>query len=302
MDSTPRIDRVVLGFDGSAPSQAALRAAIEEAGRRRVPLMILTAIDVGALLPLNPAVYSAAARAAVEGAASEARGELGDGRVEARVEIGYPSSVLLRLSREHDLIVVGTHGHRPVARVLLGSTSTAVATHSTCPVLVVRWSRPDITEPRVVVGVDGSAASSRAIQLAADEADRLGARLHAVLALPPVLDRLGVASALPPQELQDAERLLSECLSGIQEQHPDVEVESDVVHLDPVDALMRAAQGAGLLVLGTRGHGPVASVLLGSVSRRLLQRAPCPVAVVPPQTPVGSSEGRSDDHAIPAAQ
>ena len=157
---------------------------------------------MGALLPLNPAVYSAATRAALDEAASQARGELGDDRVDARVEIGYPSSVLLRMSREHDLIVVGTHGHRPVARVLLGSTSTAVATHSTCPVLVVRWSRPDVTEPRVVVGVDGSAASNRAIQLAADEADRRGARLHAVLALPPVLDRLGVASVLPAQDFR----------------------------------------------------------------------------------------------------
>lgn len=203
----------------------------------------------------------------------------------ATIEIGYPSDILLRTCRPSDVIVVGTHGHRPVARVLLGSTSTTLATHSTCPVLVARGTRPrDRTAP-VIVGVEVSPASRRAVEFAVDEAELHGTTLRAVTAVTPVVDALGVVSMPSDEQMEGARLLLSEALAGPREDHPRLAIETVTVQEHPVDALLRLSRGALLLVVGTRGRSALAAALLGSVTREALQRAQCPVLVVPVTRP-----------------
>lgn len=279
MSHSPRIERVVVAFDGSLSAQAALEQGIAEAARRGSALQLVTAVDVDPGMPAAVAMLSHTAESVVGDGARLAATALGADRVGSTVEVGPPAAVVLAACRPGDLVVLGSHGHRPVARMLLGSTSTTVATHATCPVLVVKGPRPT-GQGHVLVGVDGSEASVAAVRTAADEAVQLGTKLRAVTAVPPVSDALGFVTGPEHPVLQAAEAALSESLAGLREEHLGLEVEQLVVQTHPVQGLINHAKGARLVVVGSRGRGGLRAMLLGSVSRELLQRATCPVMVV----------------------
>ncbi|MFD0660599.1 universal stress protein [Thermocatellispora tengchongensis] len=140
------------------------------------------------------------------------------------------------------------------------------------------------TPPRdeVVVGVDGSEAGAAAIGFAFAEASRRGAGLRAVHAWNSLAPGSGL-DPVPAVPQDGAERrLLAEALSGWRERYPDVEVTEQADRGHPVDVLRKASAGADLIVVGTRGRGEVAGLLLGSVSHALLHHTECPIAVVPP--------------------
>src|SRR5680860_624900 len=105
---------------------------------------------------------------------------------------------------------------------------------------------------------------------------------------------MGFVSGPDEAVLQDAQTVLGEALAGLGEDHPDLTVEQLLVQTHPVEALMRHARGAQLVVVGTRGRGGLRSMLLGSVSREMLQRAPCPVAVVHPVAGAARAETPAD--------
>lgn len=282
MGAHPQVSRIVVAFDGSTPSRAAMQVATDEAALRHVPLQLVTAIDVATSVPSSVTAYSDTAEKAAREAAATARAALGADRVGTTIAVGRPAAVVLRECRPGDLLFVGSHGHRAVARMLLGSTSTAVTAHATCPVVVVKRTRPGHRpDAPVVVGVDGSATSQDAVRLAADEADRYGVGLRAVFAVPPVVDAMGFVSGPDEPVLQEAQEVLGQALAGLREDHPDLLTQALVVQTHPVEALMRHAQGCRLAVVGSRGRGGIGSMLMGSVSREMVQRAPCPVAVVP---------------------
>ncbi|MFJ4186694.1 universal stress protein [Kitasatospora sp. NPDC089509] len=131
----------------------------------------------------------------------------------------------------------------------------------------------------VVAGVDGSAASTVAARWAAEEALRRGAPLRLVHAWPWLTD--GVSSFAEPDDLPAAaQRTLAEAADAVRADHPDLAVHTDAVLDAPVDGLVAAAADAGLLVLGSRGHGGFAGLLLGSVSMAVAGRSEVPVVVV----------------------
>lgn len=279
--SRTQIIRVVVAFDGSAPSRAALQVALDGAASRGVPLHVVTALDVLGVPTLADSAYSRTARDANRDAARLARESLGTARVDTTVAVGAAPEVVLRACRAGDLLVVGSQGHRPVARMLLGSTSTALVAHATCPVVVVR-APPTRSGRPVLVGVDGSPHSRDAVRFAAEEAHRREVQMQALLAVPPLVDAMGFATGPETDALEEARTELSAALAGVQENHPGLRLDQLVVQTHPVEALLRHASGAQLLVVGTRGRGGLHAMLLGSVSREMSQRAPCPVAVVPP--------------------
>ena len=133
-----------------------------------------------------------------------------------------------------------------------------------------------------MVGVDGSPSSVEAVQVAAREADRAGVPLRAVIAVPPVVDAAGFTSGPDERRLQEAEAAVAEAVAGLHERYPDLQVERLVNQTHPVVALVRASRQAGLVVVGSRGRGTLRSVLLGSVSREVVQRAAASVLVVRP--------------------
>lgn len=148
----------------------------------------------------------------------------------------------------------------------------------------------------IVVGVDGSPASRAALVWAAEEAELRGARLvalHAWSFLPPApmaepgmvpmpaIDYAGTLEA----ERAAVEEELDEALTAAFPEGPPVAVERVLVEGGAAEALEEAAREADLVVVGSRGRSGLTAALLGSVSRHVLQHAPCPVVVVKaPQT------------------
>jgi nucleotide-binding universal stress UspA family protein len=189
-------------------------------------------------------------------------------------------------SRAAQIVAVGNGRHSILGETIVGSTTSQVAAHAKCTVVVV-----DSATPRpslggtIVVGVDGSPANEPAIAYAFDAATVRDAELVAVHAWwLDVPDRVGL-SWMSEEKLsrigQEQQALLAEALSGWSEKYPDVVVRHDVSRQRPVDALLAAAKTAELLVVGSRGHGGFAGLILGSVGHALLHRAhSCPVAVV----------------------
>ncbi|MFJ9695658.1 universal stress protein [Kitasatospora sp. NPDC101183] len=133
----------------------------------------------------------------------------------------------------------------------------------------------------VAAGVDGSPASTAAAQWAAGEALRRGAALRLLHAWPWLTD--GVSTFAEPDDLPAAAlQTLEAAVREIRAQHPGLEVSTDAVLDAPVDGLLAAASvgEAELLVLGSRGLGGFAGLMLGSVSMAVAGRSAVPVAVV----------------------
>ena len=139
----------------------------------------------------------------------------------------------------------------------------------------------------IVVGVDGSPESLAALRWAAQEARLRGAMLRAVHAwFMPMVFTSGPPLLVLPEagdELgEEGDKVLSDALEAVA---PDVEglaLERSVVEGSAAHCLLRAAEGADLLVLGSRGHGGFHGLLLGSVSQQCAHHAPCPVVIVRP--------------------
>ena len=135
--------------------------------------------------------------------------------------------------------------------------------------------------PVVVVGVDGSEASKDALRWAADYAALVQVELRAVAAWQwPV--SLGMAMPVPEDynPLEDARLALENTVSEVLGDSPSVPVTIDVVEGAPTLALVKESDGAAVLVVGSRGHGGFAGLLLGSTSEHCARHAPCPVVVV----------------------
>ncbi|HEX5294174.1 MAG TPA: universal stress protein [Streptosporangiaceae bacterium] len=138
----------------------------------------------------------------------------------------------------------------------------------------------------IVVGVDGSTGSRQALEWAAREAAVRQAPLT-VLTVNPVMvsqwTRNPVISATDPARLQQDRRAAEESVEKVtgelDVQPPSVAVEA--INGFPVDALIKASQDAGLLVVGSRGGGGFTALMLGSVSAQVVSHASCPVVVVP---------------------
>jgi nucleotide-binding universal stress UspA family protein len=133
----------------------------------------------------------------------------------------------------------------------------------------------------IVVGVDGSEASKAALRWALDEARLRGAPLRVLYAWAPPLV-IGPGVALPETDQVDAEaegeRMLDSAIAELGAEG--VDVERAAVRGLPSRVLVEAAGGADLLVVGSRGHGGFAELLLGSVSHQCAHHAPCPVVIV----------------------
>jgi nucleotide-binding universal stress UspA family protein len=284
---------VVVGVDGSASSLAAVEAAAREARLRRAGLRVVhafvwpaTHVPLGAW-PLGPP--DGGIRTMVEHLVAEAvqraRKAAPEVDVSHVVVTGEPLTVLEAQSRAAELVVVGSRGMGGFVGLLVGSTAVHLVSHGRCPVLVVR--EQSSAQGPVVLGVDGSPAGERAVDFAFAEAAFRQADLVALHAwstwnaqLPPPQDAslpyANPAGALAVEE----QRLLAEAIAGHQERYPEVAVEHQVVHGRTREALIEASRTAQLVVVGARGRGGFAGLLLGSVSQALLHHAHCPVTVV----------------------
>jgi nucleotide-binding universal stress UspA family protein len=141
-------------------------------------------------------------------------------------------------------------------------------------------SRPDDEAPRIVVGVDGFESSEAALRWAIHQAKLTGAVVEAVTAWQIPVGAGLVPAADMPDYQDDARMVLTEAITEMCMIDPDVEVCPRVVEGRAAQVLVDAAEGAELLVLGSRGHGGLAEALLGSVGQYCVHHAPCPVVIM----------------------
>lgn len=282
---------VLVGVDGSDSCLAAVDLAAREAQLRCRPLWIVHA-SIWPLygVPLGPSPWGPPegglrnqAERIVQDAISRASTCHPPLTVQGEVATGAAAPVLLECSRAAELAVVGDRGLGGFTGLLAGSIAVELAAHSPTPVVVVRGQNR--VEGPVVVGVDGSPANQRAIGHAFHCASLRNAPLVAVHAWS--LPHPPTPRAVPRTEphlsgrATEEERLLSQALAGWAEQYPDVDVKQVLALGDPRVALIDASTQAQLLVVGTRGRGGFAGLLLGSVSQAAIHHSHCPVAIVP---------------------
>ncbi len=135
---------------------------------------------------------------------------------------------------------------------------------------------------RVVVGVDGSASSVAALEWAANQAELTGGTLE-VIATWDWPAAFGIAFSYVPSNYNpsdDAQKILNDAVDGIRSAHPNLSIRPIVLEGHPAPILVEASKGADLLVVGSRGHGEFAGMLLGSVSEHCVTNAHCPVLVL----------------------
>lgn len=283
----------MVGVDGSASSLEAVAAAAREARLRGGRLRVVHAFLWPAMhppaspSPLGPPESGVRAMVGqvVADAVQRARTVEPEVEVTHAVIAGQPLTVLEHQSSNAALFVVGSRGLGGFAGLLLGSAAVHLAAHGRCPVMVVRGRKNPAGD--VLLGADGSPAGSSAVGFAFAEASLRGAHLIAFHAWNLLTERTLGGPADPPTVVFDEERLrdaaarrLAEALSGWQERYPDVPVHRRLVKAGARQALIEASGTAQLLVVGARGRGGLAGLLLGSVSQAVLQHAQCPVTVV----------------------
>ncbi|GAA4406408.1 universal stress protein [Fodinibacter luteus] len=279
--------RVVVGVDGSPLSMAAVTRAAQVASARGLPLHVLHAfaadlpmLGFGELSDGSAVVSTHAHRLVADGVA---RAHVVDPTLTVTTSIreGYASQALVDAARTAALVVVGAMGHGVFSRASVGAVAMQVVTHARCPVLVVGHENTDPAseDASVVVGVDGSKPSLRALAAAFDEAARGNGALavvHAWEARSAADPTLASDSSWSAYEAE-LQRTVEAALTARRAEHPHVKVDYEVLQAEPVSALLERAQGAALLVVGSRGSGGFPGLHVGSTALRLMGRSPCPI-------------------------
>ncbi len=290
---------VLVGLDGSEPATAALRWAAQEANFLGRPLHLIGAQEyVPMATPAEGKLawsqYQALSGRETIRLLQSARQEIARTApgvsVTASFPWGRPAQLLVEASERATVVVVGNRGRGRLTATVLGTVSLAVATHSKAPVVVVHsWTEEQVaaaaTGPRrAVVGVDGSEDSWAAIRFALDHVGSDG-RVHLIAAWwLEVIDGMVVTTPESPQwtEVTDRyEAVLREALREATGGEDDPRVVLRVERGHPAETLLAAADQPGdLIVVGTRGRGGFAGLVLGSVSQQVLTGATGPVAVL----------------------
>jgi nucleotide-binding universal stress UspA family protein len=267
---------LVVGIDGSESSLQAVDWAADEAARHRLPLRLVHAAATLEHETTDSIIASATARASKRAPA-----------VDRASEVLYeePVAALTGKGRNAYALVLGSRGLGDLAGLLLGSVSLAVAGRADCPVVVVRGG-PEHRNThfgKVIVGIEEGEGSGTAARFACREAHTRHSTLVAVHAWhapisAPSPSRPGYgpeAGRRPPAQVLD------EALHDLEQEYPQITMDRRAVQGPPPRALLEAAAGADLLVVGARRRRGHFGLQLGLVNHCMLHHAPCPVAVVP---------------------
>ncbi len=292
-DPTPTLhDKIVVGFDGSDSSMAALRWAAEEATLRNAAVTVISSFATSPALDYGWGMgYGGVAMAnAAEELAEWTRSELAKGVHEVFGDyptVGHdyhavatrPGLALLSAAEGADIVVVGRSGAGALERAVLGSVTTDLLARSSCPVAVIP-AAPTTTGGAVLVGTDGSEHSAMAVRWAVDEADRRANRLtvaHSWKASHRLTsDRLDGSDDL---HKVDAELVLDAAVEAARERSGG-DIDRRLIEGGAVDSMVDLSRAADMIVLGSRGRGGFTSMLLGSVAHAVASHAACPTVIV----------------------
>lgn len=288
-ETTPK-PGVVVAVDGSPESYVAVRWAAKHAAMRRDRLTIVTVVTREYLYIRDPETQDRVhqwqrhhGEAVLRRAQHVAEDTVGAGvlpEICTDLIFGKPVPLLADMSKEFRILVVGRRGLGTFDRLVLGSVSSGLVHYAHSPVAVIHEVPHLDRDDPVIVGIDGSPVSEPAIALAFDEASHRKVPLVAMHAWVDVLDTAPEFDWRAERE--QANELLGERLAGWQEQYPDVSVVRKLVKGNPGRWLIEHSRHAQLVVLGSHGRGGFAGMLLGSVSRSVVQAAHSPIIIVRP--------------------
>ena len=283
--------KILLATDGSTEAELAADTASALAKRTGSELHVLHVLG----LPIDtqdPSSFEPEVRRQMEERSRATLEELvggiesSGGKVAgSHLGVGRPDAQIVEKAEEigTGLIVMGSRGYGPIRRALIGSVSDSVVRHAHCPVMVVR-GEPLAFPTNILLATDGSEEADLASATAVDVAQRTDSELHVVHVgeVRPVYhpERHGYLTHY--EELQEeAQHLLDRQVEEIESAggivasahlrmgHPDTEIMG-----------LAGRLGAGLIVVGSRGRGPLRRALMGSVSDSVVRHAHCPVMVV----------------------
>jgi nucleotide-binding universal stress UspA family protein len=294
---------VIAGVDGSAESLAAAEWAAREAVRRDRPLRLVHAWNWHPRQEdgeIATAAQRHLARRSLRQAEDRIRRTCPDVRIEDEQVEGPAIAALLKASEQADLLVLGSRGLSGFSGFLVGSVALGVVARATRPVVLVRAGEEAADEHLpdgdggastrtgyrdVVLGIDLGDPCDEVIEFAFEEARLRGARLKVVHGWqqpsPIGLGSGDIGLVNGPDRAEEWLGFLTAVLQVWRDKYPGVEVVETVTEGRPPSVLVRAASGAGLLVVGRRMTERPTVPRTGPVAHAAIHHVGCPVAVVP---------------------
>lgn len=286
------LKHILVPLDDSEQARAAYRFALDLAARSGAEILIAHAVEPPLVLYDRPEFAEVLLDVTREGEAQwrerldELASQAPDNvKVRSEVMVGPASAMLLDLieSERPDLVVTGSHGVGGVKKLVLGSVSRRLLTHSPAPLLLFREPPPAVTAgvPEIVVAIDDSPDSRRALEIAQSLATAFSANLRLVHVLDTYLPNYGTidTAAVLAQIRRRGEEIMSEAADRVVA--PIDQVFEEIVEGDPGEELTRICRERRplLVATGTRGLHGVAGLFIGSVARDLVNRSEAPVLV-----------------------
>ncbi|KGN39817.1 universal stress protein [Knoellia aerolata] len=285
---------VVVGIGKSDRDAECLTWAGDSAQRSGSPLHILHAHDLSAeITAIDPVAGNSISlgpdgdignESVVSETVAAARRRWPDVEVTGSQPFVRPERALIDASAVARLIVVGAVRESALQRLGLGRPSLAAAMHAQCPVVIVPQGSRNHAEGPVVVGIDGSSHSAAAAERAFWIAELRQAPLIAVTTWNvEVVDGMVVTTPGTDawNEVEAKYRAVADrIVEPLRAAHPGVDCTVEILRGSPAKVLAERSADAGLLVMGTRGRGGFAGMLLGSQSQRVLETATSPVMLV----------------------
>ncbi|HEY9355269.1 MAG TPA: universal stress protein [Arthrobacter sp.] len=285
----PSPDRIVVGFDGSAEAALAVRWAARHASLMDCELQVvhcslwpLLTHDLGPVKGVADSGLRHQAQAILDEGKAEALSAAPRANIGSSLHYGLPAAHFRRIAEDARMLVLGSRGIGGFMGLLVGSVSLELAATASCPVAVIRFDNN--SAGRIVVGVDSS-GSADALNIACALARATGADLiilHVVRPRDSAGNKAGDGQGA-------ARRLLMSAADSARAQAPDVAVSQHFAQDSSIPrALLNAARGAALIVVGSKGRGILRGTI-GSNAHAVLHHATCPVLISRQPEPGGAA-------------
>ncbi|WP_186526183.1 universal stress protein [Leekyejoonella antrihumi] len=287
MEGTLRPGSIVVGVDTSQASMIALDWATTLAQQTRAPMHLIHGFspdrpDWAFGMGADDDHFHRAGERVLNRARN--RIQLRDRMIQVSTGLtgSYPAAAMVRASALASMVVVGSHGDSLLHISSIGETAHQIAGHAACPVAVVRTDLNLENEyRRILVGVDRSELSGKALGWAFSQAERINAEVLAIHAWQPRdAQDPGLGSAEWPSYADACREMIESKIADQRAQHPGVKVMTEVFQGNPTRALVTESHASDLVVLGARGDGGFDGLHLGRVARDALSHSTCPVVVM----------------------
>jgi len=276
----------MVGFDGSDQARDALKLGATFADGLDAALVVAVVDD---LHPFAGEIVGAKERAAhLEETLDLAAQQLGEQEFEGKTIWGSVPECLDLIASDvsADILVVGSTHRGEIGRVVPGSVGERLLAGAPCAVAVAPngYAHQEAAPlERIGVGLDGEEESEAALHLANEVAVAIGGTVR-LIAVAPILEELipgRISSTAPEYARFVSDHLAGELKRAVATSSPAIEIAEVLVEGDPAGVLCEQSSELDLLVVGSRGYGPLRRVFLGGVASKVIRGAACPVVITP---------------------